>query len=246
MCKTRFGGCVCRWSVSWPKRVGQSDYVIYYPINEVERWNRWVMGRPIRREVDGYDQIVVKMADTRSSASLDAALTSAGYSISTARQIIEQFNRFFMSLQLMLGGIGGVALLISAFGIGNTMIMAIYERTREIGLLKSLGAKNGDIFKLFLAEAAVLGLLGGILGAGLAVGLGELANHSPSNWLSQFNGLMSPTGTGIGSMVEVAILVIPEWLVIFAIAFTTLTGALGRDLSGITGSIHAAIGCFET
>ncbi|MFN7035769.1 MAG: ABC transporter permease [Bellilinea sp.] len=215
---------------------GASDYVIYYPINEVERWNRWLMGRPIRREVEGYDQIVVKMADTRSSASLDAALTSAGYSISTARKIIEQFNRFFMSLQLMLGGIGGVALLISAFGISNTMIMAIYERTREIGLLKSLGAKNGDILILFLAEAAALGLLGGALGAGLAVGLGELANHSRSNWFAQFNGLMSPTGTGMGGMVEVAMLVIPEWLVIFAIAFTTLTGVL----AGIYPALRAA------
>jgi ABC-type antimicrobial peptide transport system permease subunit len=74
------------------------------------------------------------------------------------------------------------------------------------------------------------------LGAGLAVGLGELANHSPSNWFSQFNGLMSPTGTGIGGMVEVAILVIPEWLVIFAIAFTTLTGAL----AGIYPALRAA------
>ncbi len=215
---------------------GASDYMIYYPINEVERWNRWLIGRPIRREIEGYDQIVVKMADTGSSAQLDADLTAAGYSVSAARKIIEQFNRFFMSLQLMLGGIGAVALLISAFGIGNTMIMAIYERTREIGLLKSLGATNGNILTLFLTEAAAMGLIGGVLGAGLAAGLGTLVNHSRSNWFAQFNGLMSPPGTGIGGLGGGTMLVIPDWLVIFAIAFTTLTGVL----AGIYPALRAA------
>lgn len=100
-------------------------------------------GYPICREIEGYDQIVVKMTDTANSEQLDAALTSDGHSIDTPHKKIEQFNRFSMSLQLMLGGIGAVALLISAFGIRNKMIMAIYEQTREIGLFKSLGEKIG-------------------------------------------------------------------------------------------------------
>lgn len=215
---------------------GASDYVMYYPLNEVERWNRWLLGRPIRREGEGYDQIVVNMADTVSSAKLDVALTSAGYSVSTARKILEQFNRFFTSLQLMLGGIGAVALLISAFGISNTMIMAIYERTREIGILKSLGAKNVDILSLFLTESAALGLIGGLLGAGLAVGLSVPVNHSVSTGGFNLNGLISPPGAGIAGLGNNTMLVIPDWLVFFAIAFTTMTGVL----AGVYPALRAA------
>lgn len=69
----------------------------------------------------------------------------------------------------ILAGIGGVALLVAAIGIANTMIMAVLERTREIGIMKAVGAAPRDIRALFLAEAALVGIFGGVLG--LAIGL---------------------------------------------------------------------------
>lgn len=213
-----------------------SDYMIYYPLNEVERWNRWLTGKNIRREIEGYDQIVVKMADVASAAQLDQALTSIGYEVDAPRKVIEQFNRFFVSLQLMLGGIGAVALLISAFGISNTMLMAIYERTREIGLLKSLGAKNAHILALFLTEAGALGLLGGVMGALVAVTIRGLITQGGAGILSQIDGFVSMPGMGIPGLNGSTTLLIPLWLIIFAVLFTALTGVL----LGIYPAIRAA------
>jgi putative ABC transport system permease protein len=211
---------------------GPSDHMIYYPLCEVDRWNRWLLGRQIRRNVEGYDQVVVKVEDIQVAASVDEAITAMGYSVDTARRMIEQFNRFFISIQLMLGGIGTVALLVSAFGIANTMIMAIYERTREIGLLKSLGARNADVMLLFLTEAATIGLLGGFCGVLLALGLGNFLNDLGPGFMMQFSGMMGPPGSGIPGLGGY----IPSWLVFFAVGFTVLVGIL----SGVYPAARAA------
>jgi putative ABC transport system permease protein len=73
----------------------------------------------------------------------------------------------------MLSSVGGLALLVASLGIVNTMIMSIYERTREIGTLKAIGASRGDIRRLFMLEAGMIGLLGGLIGllSGWALGL---------------------------------------------------------------------------
>ena len=64
----------------------------------------------------------------------------------------------------MLSSVGLLALLVASIGIANTMIMAIYERTREIGVLKALGASEGDVLRLFMVEAGMIGLIGGVFG----------------------------------------------------------------------------------
>ena len=83
-------------------------------------------------------------------------------------------NTAMVILQTMLGSIGGLALLVASIGIANTMVMAIYERTREIGILKAIGASSGDIRVMFVTEAALIGLMGGVAGTigGWLLGLG--------------------------------------------------------------------------
>ncbi len=99
-----------------------------------------------------------------------------GLMVQSQRQQVEQANSFFRVLQAILGGIGAIALLVAAFGIANTMLMAILERTREIGLMKAIGASNRDVMVVFLAEASGIGLLGGIGGVAVGMALNGIVN----------------------------------------------------------------------
>ena len=92
----------------------------------------------------------------------------------TLQVFLDQVNRIFAILQTMLSSVGLLALLVASIGIVNTMIMAIYERTREIGILKALGSTNGDVLRMFMVEAGLIGLLGGVVGVvlGWLLGLG--------------------------------------------------------------------------
>ena len=80
-------------------------------------------------------------------------------------------------IQYLLGAIGGVSLLVAAIGIMNTMMMSIYERTKEIGIIKVLGCRMDNIAELFLTEAAYIGFFGGAAGLGISYGLSAVINH---------------------------------------------------------------------
>lgn len=90
--------------------------------------------------------------------------------------LLEAADRIFTLVGVALALVGGIALFVAAIGIVNTMIMAIYERTREIGTLKAMGASRGDIRTLFMMEAGMIGLLGGVLGLGFSWILGRGLN----------------------------------------------------------------------
>src|SRR4030095_12756914 len=87
------------------------------------------------------------------------------------------FRSVFLIINSALGLLGGISLLVASFGIANTMIMSIFERTREIGIMKAIGAEDREIKLIFFVEAAVIGLAGGILGTLLAWGLDGIANR---------------------------------------------------------------------
>lgn len=97
-------------------------------------------------------------------------------------------------MQALLGSVGGLALLVAALGVANTMMMAIYERTREIGVLKALGASAREIRALFTVEAAMLGLLGGFFGLIFGTLLGRLVD-----WIGH-RFLIAEGITGIGQL----------------------------------------------
>lgn len=117
------------------------------------------------------------------------------------------------SIRIVLGAIGAVSLLVASIGITNTMVMSIYERTREIGIMKVIGSSLGDIKKMFLFEAAMIGLIGGIMGLLLSYGVSYLLNNAGF-------ALMGFFGPGGGSKPSI----IPIWLAGSAMVFTTIIG----------------------
>ena len=116
-------------------------------------------------------------------------------------------------IQAVLGGIGAVSLLVAAIGITNTMMMSIYERTKEIGLMKVIGCRIRDIQSLFLIEAAYIGFIGGTMGVLFSYLLSVLINHVVTN---------SEIGAEMGFQAGSALSVIPLWLGPVAIVFAIL------------------------
>ncbi len=123
-----------------------------------------------------FDQIQVNVDNMENVTAVQDAIKELGYSSSSDMQYIEPMLQTSKMLQVVLGAIGGVAMVVSAINIANTMIMSIYERTKEIGIMKVLGCMLKDIRKLFLFEAALIGLLGGAIGIMLSYLLSWLIN----------------------------------------------------------------------
>jgi ABC-type antimicrobial peptide transport system permease subunit len=90
---------------------------------------------------------------------------------------IDQIRTVFLIIDSVLGLLGGISLLVASFGIANTMIMSILERTREIGIMKAIGAEDREIKLIFFVEAAVIGVTGGVIGVLVAWGIDGLANR---------------------------------------------------------------------
>jgi putative ABC transport system permease protein len=161
-----------------------------------------------------------------------AKIQEMGYRSQTPMSFIKQMQNTFTMIQVVFGGIGAISLLVAAIGIANTMTMAILERTREIGLMKAIGATNRDILGIFLGEAASIGFVGGLLGTALGWGLGQAFNGIFAGALSGFFPIPSGPGATPVQMVNT-----PVWLVVFAIGFSTLIGLV----SGLYPSIRAAM-----
>lgn len=128
-------------------------------------------------ESEGYDAAVVRVDDPVALTEVRKRLTEAGFSSFSIVDELDQIRTVFLILDSVLGLLGGISLLVASFGIANTMIMSILERTREIGIMKAIGAEDREIKLIFFVEAAVIGLTGGVIGTLIAWGVDGLANR---------------------------------------------------------------------
>ena len=130
-------------------------------------------------EVDdeGYDAAVIRVTDPVMLTSVRQRLGELGFGSFSIVDQLDQIRTVFLIIDSVLGLLGGISLLVASFGIANTMIMSILERTREIGIMKAIGAEDREIKLIFFVEAAVIGVVGGVLGVLLAWGIDALANR---------------------------------------------------------------------
>ncbi len=198
----------------------QDDYSVYAPINTVISVNEWRTGRTIKPEITGYSRVIVKVKDVDTVNKVTEKIEDMGFVVFSIQSIINSISTVFKILQFILAGIAGISLLVAGIGIVNTMTMSIYERTRQIGIMKAIGASNTDILWMFLSEAAALGFLGGIGGILLSFLLNSLITLFSSTMLS-------------GATLKVSA---PLWLIIFAIVFATVVGLI----AGLVPSYRAA------
>lgn len=167
-----------------------------------------------------YEQAIVKVYDIDQVEDVEQYIKDLGYSTYSMTSYRNEMKKYAQMIQLILGGLGSIAMLVSAISIANTMTMAIYERTKEIGVMKVLGCELKDIKNMFLAEAAGIGFLGGITGLVICYGLSVLINMIGGQFMD-------------GE--QVALSIIPVWLAVFGVGFSTFVGIV----SGYVPAVRA-------
>ena len=179
-------------------------------------------GKPMDGPV--YATLIARVADVKNIEPVENAIKRMGFSTFSLQDATRNLRQFFAVLDLFLGIFGSLALAVASLGIINTLVMAILERRREIGILKALGASDRDVKGLFFAEAGVMGIVGGTAGVALGWAIGHTINFGANIYLQRQN---LPPQT---------IWLVPWWLVIGAIAFS-LTVSL---LAGLYPASRAA------
>lgn len=170
-------------------------------------------------DTDNFSFILVRTGDVENSKKVSLELKDLGYNSWSMADQLEGIEKTSRTIQAILGGIGGITLLVAALGITNTMVMSIYERTREIGVMKVIGATFRDIHSIFLTEAGLIGMIGGTIGLGLSYLVSYIINQLSRGFMNRGGPPMSPEDI-------INISVIPIWLAGFAIVFAIMVGLL--------------------
>ncbi len=206
-----------------------STYSYYVVVNiealktalKKEYKNSTIPGQPTTKKGKPYKEFfyttVNVYADSMENvAELQKQIKDMGYETYASAEWIDSEMKTLNTIQLVLGGIGAVSLIVAAIGIINTMMMSIYERTKEIGVMKVIGCRLRDIQLLFLMEAAFIGFIGGAVGTGISYALSPVINKA----LSGGEDMMFAS-------------VIPPWLAVLAVVFSTIIGMIAGFLPSL-------------
>lgn len=166
------------------------EYVVRGITREEGVLNALIMLPELRSHVgiNEYEQIQVRVRDGDVLDSTEEQLISDGYRVVSLSNTVEQATRIFQGVQVVLAAFGGIALIVSAIGMFNTMTVTLLERTKEIGIMRTIGAAPNDVKYLFVSESIVVGFLGGVSGIVMGVGLGFTVNVFLNIVAGQFGG----------------------------------------------------------
>lgn len=138
--------------------------------------------------IEEYERIQVRIDTNQNLPLIEKKLIEEGYRVSALSKTVEQASKIFQVIQVVLATFGGIALVVSAIGMFNTMTVTLLERTKEIGIMRTLGASPEDVKYLFVSESIVVGFLGGISGIVMGVVLGVTVNIFLNLVAGQFGG----------------------------------------------------------
>ncbi len=207
----------------------EPDWSVYMSMGELEGYNAWSTGQRVDRDKNGYGTLIVKVGDVDQVLDVADQITAMGFQAWSPQSFVEGISSFYLVLQVAFGAMGAIALLVAAIGIANTMTMAILERTREIGLMKAVGANNRHVLSIFLGEAAGIGFLGGLGGIVIAWALGQVLNVLVISY-------MAGQAAQTGGLPPTSAVITPVWLPLSALIFATLMGLF----SGLYPALSAA------
>ena len=201
---------------------GGNGYSVVMPLKQMEKiqkekeaWRKKQGGYSSsgnQKKKGEYQQVAVKVNDLNKVQEVQQQIKDMGFQASSLTDQLETMKETTKMLRIVLGAIGAVSLIVAAIGITNTMVMAIYERTREIGIMKVIGASLRDIKLLFLTDAAFIGFAGGVLGIVTSFLMSLLVNLVATKQASEMTSS------------------IPIWLYLSAVAFATIIGVLSGYL----------------
>ena len=193
------------------------------------------MAKITGEDTSSYQNVYVKVDELENVAAVEETIHDMGFTGTySMNQQREQMQKSVMQSQMIFGGVAAVSLLVAAINIINTMTMAIYERTREIGVMKVLGCELGSIRTMFLLESSCIGFLGGVVGVAISAGASFVLNNLTAIFAAfgqtvDLSGLMGGNYYGMASTTGV-ISIIPPWLMLAALVFATLVGLVSGIL----------------
>ena len=138
--------------------------------------------------IEEYERIQVRVDSNDNLPIIEKQLIEEGYRVTALSKTVEQASKIFQGVQAVLATFGGIALLVSAIGMFNTMTVTLLERTKEIGIMRTIGASPNDVKYLFVSESVVVGFMGGLTGVVMGVGLGLTINLFLNIVAGQFGG----------------------------------------------------------
>ncbi|MCK4453917.1 ABC transporter permease [Candidatus Parcubacteria bacterium] len=164
--------------------------------------------------LENFSQVKVKVSNSQFIEEVRDKIISMGFLVSSLSETVDEANKIFGAIKIILAVFGLVALFVAAIGLANTMTVALLERTNEIGVMKAIGGADKDIGRMFLIESSLIGFFGGI--GGILLGQGGAM---------VFNGGLNILAQSLGGQ-TVDIFYSPLWFLLFIIIFATLVGFL--------------------